>query len=183
TGGLAGVDSAASAGLATRLRARFSAGASSLPGASGWVFSDKTGIPRWQMRAPGSGRMTRWVGCAGLARLAAATFRRDGGRAARPDLPTLAPGSWRRQALREAGGACVQARAAGGRGRPPRRLQAARVLSIIWVSWPLPTAPTWVAWTWPSLNSSSIGIERTWYLIAVARFWSMLTLATFMRPS
>src|SRR5690606_27561984 len=46
-----------------------------------------------------------WVGCAGLARLAAATFRRDGGRAARPDLPTLAPGSWRRQAPREAGGA------------------------------------------------------------------------------
>src|SRR5690606_18855309 len=66
TGGVAGVDSeageAASAGLATRLRARFSAGASSLPGASGWVFSDKTGIPRWQMRAPGSGRMTRLGG-------------------------------------------------------------------------------------------------------------------------
>ena len=40
----------------------------------------------------------------------------------------------------------------------------------------LPTAPIWVPWTRnPSLNTSSIGIERTWYLIAVAWFWSTST--------
>ncbi len=56
-------------------------------------------------------------------------------------------------------------------------------LSSIWLSWALPTAPIWVACTCPSLNSSSMGIERTWYFIAVVRLWSTLTLAIFTRPS
>ena len=56
-------------------------------------------------------------------------------------------------------------------------------LSIIWVNCPFPTAPIWVAWIWPSLNSSSIGIERTWYLTAVARLSSTLSLAIFSLPS
>ena len=60
---------------------------------------------------------------------------------------------------------------------------AAMPLSIIWVSWPLPTAPIWVAWTWPSLNSSSIGMERTWYFIALPRFSSTFNLTTFSLPS
>src|SRR5690606_18951119 len=125
-----------------------------------------------------------WEGCAGCACLAA--MPRSGGTAAasgRPDPPTLAPGSWRRQAAPGEQGPAVQAPSVAGEWVACRAAQAARVLSIIWVSWPFPTAPTWVAWTWPSLNSSSIGIERTWYLIAVARFWSMLTLATLTRPS
>src|SRR5690606_16234010 len=46
-----------------------------------------------------------------------------------------------------------------------------------------PTAPIWVSCTWPSLNSSSIGIERTWYFIAVARLWSTLTLAILTLPA
>src|SRR5690606_20618725 len=37
--------------------------------------------------------------------------------------------------------------------------------------------------TWPSLNRSSIGIERTWYFSAVARFSSTLTLAIFTLPA
>src|SRR5690606_13366017 len=78
---------------------------------------------------------------------------------------------------------------AGGCGSPPwrpcrrRRGGGQRALSIICASWALPTAPIWVACTWPSLNSRSIGIERTWYFIAVARLWSTLTLATFTLPA
>src|SRR5690606_32931129 len=58
-----------------------------------------------------------------------------------------------------------------------------RALSIIWARTGLPTAPIWVAWTWPPLNSSSIGIERTWYFRAVARFWSMSIFTTLARPA
>src|SRR5690606_29901315 len=60
---------------------------------------------------------------------------------------------------------------------------AQSALSISCASCGLPTAPIWVPWTWPSLNSSSIGIERTWYFRAVARFSSTLTLAIFTFPA
>src|SRR5690606_40983296 len=80
----------------------------------------------------------------------------------------------------------ASAACAGRRGRG-RATGARRVdqtaLSIICASWALPTAPIWVACTWPSLNSSSIGIERTWYFRAVARFSSTLTLAILTLPA
>lgn len=104
-----------------------------------------------------------------------------------PDtVKTLAPGhgggkrrvadvfSWCRGMPGEGGPRC---------GPPPVQAWAVMPLSIIWVSWPLPTAPIWVAWIWPSLNSSSIGIERTWYFIALARFSSTFNLTTFSLPS
>src|SRR5690606_38380716 len=78
-----------------------------------------------------------WEGCAGCACLAA--MPRSGGTAAasgRPDPPTLAPGSWRRQAAPGEQGPAVQAPSVAGEWVACRAAQAARVLSIIWVSWP-----------------------------------------------
>src|SRR5690606_17800197 len=74
----------------------------------------------------------------------------------------------------------------GKRGCQGRAVPAGcrqRALSIIWLSWALPTAPIWVAWTCPSLNSSNIGIDRTWYFMAVLRFWSMSTFTTLALPA
>src|SRR5690606_29083595 len=84
---------------------------------------------------------------------------------------------------RRRGGGPGRARRRGGAAPPGRRPALAQsALSMTWASWALPTAPIWVACTWPSLNSSSIGIERTWYFSAVARFSSTLTLAIFTLP-
>ncbi len=52
---------------------------------------------------------------------------------------------------------------------PPRKGSAAGdgmrgdqiALSIICAIWFLPTAPTWVACTWPSLMSNRVGMPRT----------------------
>jgi hypothetical protein len=49
-------------------------------------------------------------------------------------------------------------------GRPrvlPLQQVDQSALSIIWVSWPLLTAPIWVASTLPFLNTISVGMPRT----------------------
>ena len=54
-----------------------------------------------------------------------------------------------------------------GAGLPDEAGQAAvdgwnqMALSIIWVSWPLLTAPIWVASTLPFLNTIRVGMPRT----------------------
>src|SRR5690606_20450957 len=112
---------------------------------------------------------------------------------ARMRAPGMRAGKGMEQGRGAAAGRPEARRGAGPPKLAPRRPGSNRrrgggsgvqsALSIIWLSWALPTAPIWVAWTWPSLNSSSIGIERTWYFIAVLRFWSMSTFTTLALPA
>src|SRR5690606_9036437 len=83
--------------------------------------------------------------------------RRGAARWSTPDAPNLTPGAGHGKRPRGAVQGPRRVRSA-----PPDGLPAYRAFSITCASWDLPTAPIWVAWTWPSLNSSSIGIERTW---------------------
>src|SRR5687768_15621457 len=97
-----------------------------------------------------------------------------------PGGTKLAPRKVRRQA------AATAVQQGGTEVTVPRRIAAGAdqsALSSICASWALPTAPIWVACTWPSLNSSRVGIERTWYFIATWRFWSMSTFTTLARPA
>ena len=85
------------------------------------------------------------------------------------------PGVWPER-LRPSGG-CAKwmSRAAGRDVRAPAKQMPGRrfatqavaldcpceiTLSTIWVSWPLPTAPIWVASTLPPLNTIRVGMPR-----------------------
>jgi hypothetical protein len=79
----------------------------------------------------------------------------QGDRTVPTDALNLAPAACRRKA---------SATCPATRGRLPaadlsRTDQMA--LSIIWVSWPLLTAPIWVASTLPFLNTIRVGMPRT----------------------
>src|SRR5690606_33181796 len=112
---------------------------------------------------------------------------------ARMRAPGMRAGKGMEQGRGAAAGRPEARRGAGPPKLAPRRPGSNRrrgggsgvqsALSIIWLSWALPTAPIWVAWTWPSLNSSNIGIDRTWYFMAVLRFWSMSTFTTLALPA
>ena len=74
-------------------------------------------------------------------------------------VPTDADQSSTRRGWRKAGQAC---RTMPGRLRRTGGLQGSQMaLSIIWVSWPLLTAPIWVASTLPFLNTIRVGMPRT----------------------
>ena len=79
----------------------------------------------------------------------------QGDRTVPTDALNLAPAAYRRKASRACRTSPVRRRAAGLQ----RRDQMA--LSIIWVSWPLLTAPIWVASTLPFLNTIRVGMPRT----------------------
>ena len=171
-GALVAAAAAGASAFTTRdLRTRFSA----VSPESG-VLSDKQGILAKRRALAVGERDVRDEGFGRWVR------RRNGARNCRVERKLAPP---MRLSKRQDGGRSHLA----GRGRKPpaawrtgaRARQSA--LAIIWLIWALPTAPIWVAWTWPSLNSSSIGIERTWYFMAVARLWSTLTLAILALPA
>src|SRR5690606_20610425 len=68
-----------------------------------------------------------------------------------------------------------------GAGRARGAPQSA--LSTNWASWALPTAPTWVECTLPSLNSMSVGMPRTAYWRGVCGLWSMFSFTTLTLPA
>jgi len=63
-------------------------------------------------------------------------------------------------AMNLASAACSR-KARGGYHWTVRVPMAQMALSIIWASWPLLTAPIWVASTLPFLNTIRVGMPRT----------------------
>ena len=79
----------------------------------------------------------------------------QGDRTVPTDALNLAPAAHRRKALQADQAAPGRLHAAG-----LQRVDQ-MALSIIWVSWPLLTAPIWVASTLPFLNTIRVGMPRT----------------------
>ncbi len=81
--------------------------------------------------------------------------RAQGDRTVPTDAMNLALAAYRRKAWRACRTGPGRLRAAGG------QREGQMALSIIWVSWPLLTAPIWVASTLPFLNTIKVGMPRT----------------------
>jgi hypothetical protein len=79
----------------------------------------------------------------------------QGDRTVPTDALNLAPVAYRRKASQADRAAPGRLHAAG-----LQRVDQ-MALSIIWVSWPLLTAPIWVASTLPFLNTIRVGMPRT----------------------
>src|SRR5690606_41798366 len=122
--------------LARGLRTRFSAVSPDSPTVGASVLSDKCdsslGCERPERAEVG---LEQERGCGGPGGRGVSGARR----------PVPVSERWHRAGAAASAPERAGSGSGGGNG-------AQSAFSIIWPSWALPTAPIWVAWTWPSLN-------------------------------